>query len=143
MSNPLFLTVPLYFAAFTLTMILIANFIAPSKLNYKGNVARMEPLHQEIFQVHCVYTMLTVGGMAALCAFLPGELATGEPLAIALLWFMAGYWSLRVLIQFFYYNRSIKKTYPIYNVLFTLAFSYLGITFFALAVVTTFFLCTG
>ena len=143
MSHPLFLTGPLYFAAFTLTMILIANFIAPSKLNYKGNVARMEPLHQEIFQVHCLYTMLTVGGMATLCWFLPEELASGNPLAIALLWFMAGYWGLRVLIQFFYYNRSIKKTYPIYNVLFTLAFVYLSIAFLGIAVVTTFFLCTN
>ena len=141
MSNPLLPIALLYFAAFTLTMILIANFIAPSKLNYKGNVTRMEPLHQEVFHVHCLYTILTIGGMAALCWFMPRHLAAGSPLAVALLWFMAGYWSLRIFIQFFFYNREIKKTYPIYNVLFTLAFVYLGLAFFAVAFVTTFFRC--
>ncbi|MCB1094955.1 MAG: hypothetical protein KDN22_05180 [Verrucomicrobiae bacterium] len=139
MSNPLLPIVLLYVAAFTLTMILIANFIAPKKLNYKGNVSRMEPLHREVFHVHCLYTILTIGGMAALCWFMPRQLAGGSPLAVVLLWFMAGYWSLRVLIQFFFYNREIKKTYPVYNVMFTLAFGYLGLAFFTLAVATTFF----
>lgn len=141
MSNPIFLTALLYMAAFTLTMILVANFVAPSKLDYKGNVIRMERLHQEIFQVHCLYTIITVGGMAALCWFLPERLIDGNPLALALLWFMAGFWSLRVIIQCFFYNRDIKKTYPIYNIWFTLAFVYLGLAFLTVAVITTFFLC--
>jgi hypothetical protein len=141
MTETYFLIVPLYFAGFTLTMILIANFIAPAKLDYRSSVARMEPLHREIFNVHCLYTMLTVGGMAALCFVLPGELIDGSRLARALLSFLGGYWGLRVLVQLFYYGGESKERFPIYNILFTLAFVYLGLVFLGLAICTTFYLC--
>jgi hypothetical protein len=101
----------------------------------------MEPFHREIFNVHCLYTILTIGGMAALCFAFPGELTGGSRLARALLWFFGGYWGLRVLVQLFYYNRETKARYPVYNVLFTLAFVYLGIAFLGLAFCTTFYLC--
>ncbi|MFK7912177.1 MAG: hypothetical protein AB8F34_16490, partial [Akkermansiaceae bacterium] len=63
--------------------------------------------------------------MALACIILP-QLLLGEPLGRVLLGFMAIFWTARVFTQFFYYERSIKQEFPVFNVLFSTSFLYLA-----------------
>lgn len=119
----------IYWAAFVLAMIILANFFAPKKLGYKQNLDKMEPFLAEIFRVHCGYTMLTMLGMLLTCVCYHTELRSNEEMGFGFNLFMAVFWGSRVLIQVFFYNYEIKKKYPIFNVIFLTAFGYLGILF--------------
>ena len=86
-----------------------------------------------MFVIHCVFLIGCVFAMALACIILPRLLLT-ETLGRELLGFMAVFWSARVLVQCFYYERSIKREFPVFNVLFTMAFVYLAAVFTYLAI---------
>ncbi len=119
----------IYWAAFVLAMIILANFIAPGKLGYARNLEKVEPFFGEVFRVHCGYTVLTMLGMLLACVFYHDGLRDGEGLGFGVSLFMAVFWGSRVVVQVVLYNKEIKQKYPIYNVLFFIAFFYLGALF--------------
>jgi len=97
-------------------------------MRWSANLEKTEPVFRQVFIVHCVFLLACVVGMALLCLIKP-EWLLDDGLGRAAVGFMALFWGLRVLVQFFYYEKSIKRQYPIFNVLFTLAFLYLGSLF--------------
>lgn len=87
----------IYCAAVVLGMIILANFIAPGKLGYAGNLARVDDFFGEVFRVHCGYTMLTMSGMLLACVFYHAELKGNEGwgLVLIFIWLCfggAGWW---------------------------------------------------
>ncbi len=124
----------IYWAAFVLAMIILANFIAPKKLGYAKNLAKVDPFFSEVFRVHCGYTVLTMLAMMLACIFYHDELRDGVGLGFGVNLFLAVFWVSRVVIQVLFYNRAIKQKYPIYNVIFFIAFLYLGALFSFLTV---------
>ncbi|MBK1830467.1 hypothetical protein JIN77_07000 [Verrucomicrobiaceae bacterium R5-34] len=116
------------FAGIILLCITSANFFAPKKMRWSVNLAKTEPVFRQVFIVHCVFLLGCVLAMALACLILPHQLLT-EPLGRVLLAFMALFWTARVLVQFFYYERSIKREFPVFNVLFSVAFIYLAVCF--------------
>jgi len=116
----------IYWAAFVLAMIFLANFIAPKKLGYKRNLEKLEPFIAEVFHVHCGYTIFTMLGMILTCIFYHGEIRENEGMGFGFNLFMAVFWGSRVMVQFFFYNDEIKRKYPYFNVIFLIAFIYLG-----------------
>ncbi|MGJ8656791.1 MAG: hypothetical protein ACSHX6_10105 [Akkermansiaceae bacterium] len=124
-----FVDFSIYWAGFVLGMIIVANFIAPKKLGYERNLVKMEPFIAEVFRVHCGYTVLTMFGMLLACVFYTAELRVGEGVAFGVNLFMALFWGSRVVVQVFFYDKEIKKKYPVFNVLFFTAFAYLAVVF--------------
>ncbi len=124
-----FLDFCIYWAAFVLGMIILANFVAPGKLGYADNLARVEPFFGEVFRVHCAYTVLTMLGMLLVCVFYHDEVKSGGGMGLGFNVFMAVFWGSRVVVQVFFYDVDIKKKYPVYNVIFLTAFSYLAVLF--------------
>lgn len=121
----------IYWAGFVLLMISVANFVAPKKLNYAMNLRKMETFHRQIFNVHCCYTVLTMVGMILFCVLYNTEIVNAErgSLAWAGCLFMALFWGSRVCVQIVYYDKAIKKKYPVFNVIFLVAFAYLALIF--------------
>jgi len=122
------------FAGIILLCITSANFFAPKKMRWSVNLEKTEPVFRQVFIIHCVFLLACVVAMALACIILPQQLLT-EPLGRMLLAFMALFWTGRVLVQFFYYDRSIKREFPIFNVLFSVAFIYLALCFSVLSVI--------
>jgi len=58
-------------AGLGLLLIALANFIVPSMLNYRANLAKVDREFAQIFTVHAVYIVVTVLGMGALCLRAP------------------------------------------------------------------------
>jgi hypothetical protein len=108
-----------------------ANFALPKILSYRENLAKVTPIIREIFFVHALYIVLVLVGIGLLCLFFPGDLAGSSRLGRFLSGFLAIFWSLRVVIQFCFYDRTIKLDHPFGNVLFSTIFLYFAVVFVA------------
>lgn len=128
----MFATLAIQVAGIILLGIASANFFAPRKMRWIENLSHTEKVFQQVFIVHCVFLIGCVFAMALACIILPHRLLH-EPMGQVILNFMAIFWSARVLVQVFYYEHSIKRKFPIYNILFTTAFLYLAGVFLFLS----------
>lgn len=120
-------------AGIGLLLIVVANFIAPGMLGYRENLARCDRFFGQVFAVHAAYIVLTVGAMGVFCLWKPGFFLEGGEVGRALAGFMAVFWGSRVVTQLFYYDRAVKRRYPVWNVVFASAFGGLGGLFLILA----------
>jgi len=122
----------LQFAGIILLCVVSVNFFAPKKMRWSENLKHVESVFRQVFIIHCVFLLGCVLGMALACIILPHQLLN-EPMGKVILSFMAFFWIVRVGVQFFYYEKSIKKQFPVFNVLFSVAFLYLAVTFTVLS----------
>ncbi len=118
----------LQFAGIILLCVVSANFFAPKKMRWSENLKHVEPVFRQVFIIHCVFLIGCVLAMALACIILPHQLLS-NPLGQVVLGFMALFWIARVGVQFFYYDSSIKKQFPVFNILFSVVFIYLAVTF--------------
>ena len=109
--------------------IIAANFILPKKLSCRENLARVSPMIREVFIVHWIYIVLVLGIFASLCFWFAPELAGATRLGRYLSAVIAVFWLLRVPIQLFFYDPELRKQNRFGDVIFLLAFSYLGVVF--------------
>ncbi len=124
-------TYALYLAGVILLCITAANFFAPEKMRWRENLEKTETVFRQVFVIHCVFLLACVMAMALLCLLAP-QMLLGNGLGRALVGFMALFWGARVLVQIFYYEPSIKRQFPFFNLLFTTAFTYLAMIFSAI-----------
>ena len=112
-------------------VIAVANFFLPSKLRYRENLANVSPIIREIFTIHALYIVLVLIGLGLICVIFPLDLCGASALGRFLCSFLALFWGLRVPIQFFYYDRAVKKEHPWGALFFGTVFLYLALTFIA------------
>jgi hypothetical protein len=119
-------------AGILLLLIASSSFFTPRILDYKVNMEKVAPTVREIFYIHNLYVSLFVLAFAVLCLVYPREMI-GTGIGRFLCAFLAGAWSLRLLLQVFYHNKEIKRAWPAMNVVYSLTFLYLGVVFAAAA----------
>lgn len=125
----------LQLAGVILLCIVAANFFAPKKMRWKENLRLVEPVFRQVFIIHCVFLIGCVFAMAIVCLMAPQRLLT-EPLGTVILAWIAVFWCARVWVQCFYYEKSIKREFPVFNLIFSASFLYLGIVFSALTFIS-------
>jgi UDP-N-acetylmuramyl pentapeptide phosphotransferase/UDP-N-acetylglucosamine-1-phosphate transferase len=91
------------------TGIVLVNGILPSRLRVRENVKGTPTFIRQIFYVHWIYIVLTVGFFSALCFGFAHDLAGTSRLGRFLSAFLAGFWLLRVALQWFYYDREVRR----------------------------------
>jgi len=122
--------IPWLWAAGALQLLIIAaNFVLPTKLQCRENLARVTPMIRAVFVVHWVYIVLVLGIFTSLSFWFAPELAGASRLGRYLSAVIAVFWLLRVPIQLFFYDSEIRKQNRFGDVIFLLAFSYLGAVF--------------
>jgi len=109
--------------------IIAANFILPKKLSCREKLARVSPMIREVFIVHWVYIVLILGIFTSLSFWFAPELSGATRLGRYLSAVIAVFWLLRVPIQLFFYDPELRKQNRFGDVIFLLAFSYLGVVF--------------
>jgi hypothetical protein len=115
-----------------LLLIAFANFLVPAMLDYRANLAKVDRVFGQIFRVHAAYTIVMVLGMAALCLWRPAfflEESTGRAVA----GFMGLFWGSRFVVQLVYYDRNLRRRYPLWDVIFSAGFFSLGAVFLTIA----------
>jgi hypothetical protein len=122
--------IPWLWAAGAVQMVIIAaNFVLPKKLSCRDNLARVSPMIREVFIVHWIYIVLVLGIFTSLSFWFAPELAGASRLGRYLSAVIAVFWLLRVPIQIFFYDAELRKQNRFGDVIFLLAFSYLGVVF--------------
>jgi hypothetical protein len=87
-------------------LVLIAASLAiPRVLRWQEDTAKLRPLTRQVFWTYAVYIWCTNLAFG-LVSLRPDWLLDGSPLAGCATGFMTAYWVGRVLIQFFYFDRS-------------------------------------
>lgn len=89
--------------------IVLVNGILPGRLRVRENVKDTPTFIRQIFYVHWIYIVLTVGFFSALCFGFARDLAGATALGRFLSAFLAGFWLLRVGLQCFYYDREVRR----------------------------------
>jgi hypothetical protein len=129
MNPPLSLAIQ--FAGALHLLVAAANFVLPGMLRYRENLAKVSPIIREIFLVHAAYIVLILVGFGLICIFFPNDLSGASRLGRFLCVFLAIFWSLRVVIQFGFYDRLTKSAHPLGNFAFTGIFLYFAVVFIA------------
>lgn len=83
-----------------------ASPFIPKILGWKKELAKVQPLIKQMFWTYAAYILVINLCFGMLSIFDYQELTNGSHLAVIINGFIAAYWISRVLIQFFYFDRS-------------------------------------
>lgn len=101
------LSIHLKIVGVLLLLLAAAHAFFPRRFRWREELARLSLLNRQIFVVHCLFIVLVLVMFAALCLFYTDALLRPEPLARAVLGGMAVFWTLRLFVQFFVYDRTL------------------------------------
>lgn len=107
----------------------LANLPLAFRLEYGRNLVGASSMVRRIFYVHAAYVTYVVLGLAGLSLGFSSELGSGRGMGRVVSGFMAVFWGLRVPIQLFYYPAEVRKQNRLADVVFIMAFAFLGIIF--------------
>ncbi len=129
------LVVALWIAGFVQLAIVLANIVLPTKLNYRGNLARVAPIIRQIFVVHSGYIVGIVLLFAVITFSFAADLTSGRGLGRFLAAAMALFWLCRVPLQLFYYDAALRRANRAGDAAMTAALLFLTATYAAAALV--------
>ncbi len=84
----------------------VGSLTIPRILNWKDKLAKTNLLTRQMFWVYAGYIFVINLSFGFLSTFDSGELVNGSRLSAIITGFIALYWISRVLIQFFYFDRT-------------------------------------
>jgi hypothetical protein len=96
-------------AGVLLLLLAIVNLFVPKHCRWADDLPRMSLLNRQIFIVHAAFIVLTIMLMAGVSLACTHELLAPSRLSRALLAGMSLFWFARLLVQWFYYDRSIWR----------------------------------
>jgi hypothetical protein len=85
---------------------LFASFQVPSRLGWKKDLAQLTSFNRKLMWVYGGTTLLTIVAFGALTLFLHHEFLAGDRAALALAAFIAVFWTLRIVVDFVYFEHS-------------------------------------
>ena len=104
------------------------NAVLPKRFHWKDELARLSLVNRQIFVVHCMFIGLMLAMMGVLSIVYTDALLQPTPLAIPVLAGLFTFWSVRLFIQWFYYDRKLWVGHP-FNTFVHFAFTGLWIYF--------------
>jgi len=84
--------------------ILIASARVPQVLDWRKELAKLDPLTRQLVWVHGAFIVLVIIGFGVLSVTLPHEMAAGTWLARGVCGFIALFWLARLAVQFFVFD---------------------------------------
>lgn len=118
-----------------LTGLVVANFVAAKRWNYRTNLAGCEVMVRQVFYVHCSYIIVVIGSLAVLCLGWP-ELLLTDGMGRVLCGFFGAFWASRVVVQLTYYDPGTRQRDRGWDVLFLGVFLGMAAIFTLAAIIT-------
>ena len=109
--------------------IVLANFYLPGKLRYHENLTRVAPIIRQVFLVHASYIVGIVLLFALVTFGFSGELTSGRGLGRFLAAAMCIFWLIRVPVQMFYYDASLRRANRLGDAAMFAALAFLAATY--------------
>lgn len=79
--------------------VLVASALVPLRLNWRGELAGLSPLHRQLYWVYGGYVVLSIIALGLITLSNAAELAAGGALARAFCAYAAMFWGIRLLLQ--------------------------------------------
>lgn len=124
----------LWFAGVLQLLVAVSNFFAIKMLRYRETLAAVSPHVAQVFVVQNIFIVFMVAGLALMCFAFAPELTNRTALSRSIDGFAALFWFVRLMVQWFYYDRELRRKYRVMDALFSLAFLYLTVVFCVAAV---------
>jgi hypothetical protein len=108
--------------------ILLASALVPKVLDWRASLGKLDRLSRQLVWVHGAFIVLVIVGFGLISVSYPADLAAGSPLARGMCLFIAVFWGLRLLVQFFVFDAKPFLTTPLLRTGYrglTVVFSYL------------------
>ena len=86
--------------------ILLASAMVPKTLDWRATLAKLDGLSRQIIWVHGVFIVLVIVAFGLISVLFAGDLVTGNPLARAMCFFIASFWTARLMVQFFVFDAA-------------------------------------
>jgi hypothetical protein len=121
-----------------IALVAASPILIPRVLGWREELALLRPLTRQIFWTYAGYILCFNLAFGLVSAFTPDLLIDRSPLATAVSAFIAVYWIARVLIQFFYYDRSAAPAGLVFVLgewLLVALFAYLSLVYLIVALV--------
>ena len=99
--------------------IVFANFLLPRMLRVRDGAISLPPFLKQVFYVHWVFIVIVVGFFSVLSFGFAHELSGASALGRFLSAFMAGFWLLRIVLQWFYYDPVTRHQHRFLDTLYT------------------------
>jgi hypothetical protein len=115
-----------------------SSVFIPWLLGWREETARLRPLTRQVFWTYAGYILLIHVAFGTLSLLAPRALTDGSTLARAVCGFIAVYWTVRLVLQFAVFDRSVN-TRPLYRfaeMAYVSAFAYLAVVYSAAAVLS-------
>lgn len=87
-------------------VLVFGSLAIPKVLKWRDELAKVQPLIKQMFWTYAAYILVINLCFGLISVFACTDLLNGSRLAILLTGFIAIYWVSRVLVQFFYFDRS-------------------------------------
>lgn len=84
----------------------IGSLVIPKILNWRDELAKVRPLIKQMFWTYAGYILGINLSFGLLSTFDFRDLINGSKLAMAITGFIAIYWISRILVQFFYFDKT-------------------------------------
>jgi hypothetical protein len=101
-----YLSKAIYAAAIGHLLVLIASFQVPTRLGWKQDIPKLTRFNQKVFWVYSFYILLCIVSFAAMTWRLHDAFLAGEAAARCIAIFIAIFWTVRVLVDFWYDHRD-------------------------------------
>ena len=108
------------------------NLYVPVRFHWREEMGRLSLLNRQIFQAHSVFLILMLGMFAALLLVLGRDLLEPTRLARAVLGGLTIFWTLRMLMQWFFYSPEVwrgNRFHTVMHVVFSATWVYVSAVF--------------
>jgi Membrane bound O-acyl transferase family len=99
-----YLSLAIYLAALGHLLVLLVSVQAPVRLGWKEDIPKLTRFNQKVFWVYGSYILLCIVSFALLTLWLHDDLLAGVKAARALALFIATFWTIRVAVDFVWYD---------------------------------------
>jgi hypothetical protein len=116
-------------------LVLLASFQVPHRLHWKDDLKSLTAFNRKILWVQSGFTVMTIIAFGTLTLMLHSELLRGERAALGLAVFIGTFWTVRILIDAFYFSHSDwpkGKLFVVGHVLLTSLFAVLAVSYLGL-----------
>lgn len=105
----------LLLAGFGQLVLAVGSLAVPRILGWSDDTAKLRPLTRQVFWTYAGYIWVTNICFGVVSTLAPDWLLDGSPLARVVTGYVAAYWGARVLVQFFYFDRSEAPPGAVYK----------------------------
>ena len=116
-------------------LILFASFQVPYQLGWREDLKQLMPFNRKLLWVQGGFTVLTILAFGTLTLTLHAELLRGDRAALGLALFIGTYWTVRILVDAFYFSHQDwprGRRFLLGHVLLTSLFVALAVSYFGL-----------